>query len=81
MDDITMQRHGPDPRGAPALNTCVRNFASDVHPLGLILQQSKSGFVATTTRAAKCFHGGIKSMRPKDKKHIRNLGHELHGSR
>eukprot|EP00959_Pyramimonas_sp_CCMP1952_P032316 678178-Pyramimonas_sp.AAC.1 len=29
LDDITMQRHGPDPRGASVLNTCVRKFASD----------------------------------------------------
>eukprot|EP00959_Pyramimonas_sp_CCMP1952_P199769 4178402-Pyramimonas_sp.AAC.1 len=38
MDDITMQWHGPDSRGATVLDTCVRNFASDVYPLGLILQ-------------------------------------------
>eukprot|EP00959_Pyramimonas_sp_CCMP1952_P202381 4231958-Pyramimonas_sp.AAC.1 len=68
MGGIAMQWHGPDPRGASVLNTCVRNFASDVHPLGLILQQRKSGVVATTTRAAKCLHGGIKSTRLKGNK-------------
>eukprot|EP00959_Pyramimonas_sp_CCMP1952_P425783 8918415-Pyramimonas_sp.AAC.2 len=58
-----MQWIGDDPQEARILHTCVRNFASGAITLGLVLQSGKSGYVATTIRAARGFASGVRCMK------------------
>eukprot|EP00959_Pyramimonas_sp_CCMP1952_P405105 8490512-Pyramimonas_sp.AAC.1 len=74
-----MQWIGDDPREARILHTCVRKFALDASTLGLVLQNGKSGYAATTIRASRGFAYGVRCMKLRSKKHIRNLGHDLYG--
>ena len=76
---VTRARGGRD--SISELYIAVRQFVDSVRPLGLVVQFAKSGFVASTQRARKRFATFASALKLAAKKAMRNLGHELHGTR
>ena len=85
MDDVSFhwtgrRRQGTDPGDdSRVLAQAVKSFCHDVRPLGLMVQASKSGFVANTCAARDKFAKQVVQLGFSSNKHIRNLGHEMHG--
>ena len=59
----------------------MHTFSHDVRPFGLVIQTTKSGFVANTSRGRARFAKHVQTLGLRSKKAMRNLGHEMHGTR
>ena len=76
MDDASFQWIGSDLKSSGPLLGAVQWFSRKASRLGLLLQVAKSGFVASSVRAAAKIGSTAKIIRLKSHKHMRNLGHE-----
>ena len=56
-------------------------FFNDLKKLRLVLQPSKSGYVATTSKLGRAFAPFAEKLGIVKRREARNLGHELHGSK
>ena len=59
----------------------VSTFFDDLKQLKMVLQPSKSGFVATTTKLLRILLPVARRLGVVKKQAIRNLGHEMHGTK
>ena len=59
----------------------MRGFITDVKALGLVIQPSKSGFVATSTAAIRASRSAADYCSIPSQAHMRNLGHEVFSGR
>eukprot|EP00959_Pyramimonas_sp_CCMP1952_P465880 9489060-Pyramimonas_sp.AAC.1 len=81
MGDASFQWIGDSPKDSGPLPGAVAWFCRKVFRLGLVLQVSKSGFVASTARAAAKLVPLARVMKLRGRKHMRNLGHEVFSGR
>eukprot|EP00959_Pyramimonas_sp_CCMP1952_P391444 8203385-Pyramimonas_sp.AAC.1 len=67
---------GPGPRQAKTLFSAVKYFTDRAFELGLIIQASKSGCVATNAATERVIAPYVKKLRIKMYAHMMNLGHD-----
>ena len=76
VDDVSLQWVATNGAKIDELQTGVKQFFDDVKELNLVLQTSKSGFIATTQRLVRLF-----TPRAKRLGLVRNKGHQEPGAR
>ena len=81
VDDCSLQWLAVEGAKVSELGEVVSCFFSDLKNLKMIVQPSKSGYVATTTVLAKAFAPLARRLGVIKKVAIRNLGHEMHGTK
>ena len=81
MDDASFQWVSKRIDLADILLAAVRWFSHQVFKLGLVLQVSKSGFVATAARASSRVSSSARILKLRSYTHMRNLGHEVFSGR
>ena len=81
VDGSTFQWTGRNLTGSASLKAAVRMFSSEVSKLGMIIKPEKSGWLASHKKAMDRFKRGAQSLRLSAKKWMRNLGHEMPGTR
>ena len=80
VDDCSLQWLADERARVGELGVVVQEFFDSLKNLQMVVQPSKSGYVATTMILAKAFEPLAKKLGVIKKVAIRNLGHEMHGT-